>query len=354
MMLQALCVAVLLAGSAMAWGAGEATTAPADWVTVKVKRLGDKPIITPEMFKDRKEGANINGPTLLRVPAWIKNPLGKYYLYFGNHRGTYIRLAYADALVGPWKLHEGGVLSLEQLPVKMDHIASPEILVDDAGKRLIMYYHGTPRDKEAAPAGTPMKLDNPGRWSGQLSFASTSADGLTFAPRPQVMSSFYLRVFAYGGKFYGVCKDNNISSQLGRTGDPLTALAKGPAVFPGSRHVALLPQGDTLWVFFSRVGEAPEHIYMTRFDLKEDWTRWGSSAPPAVSVIKPEKLWEGTNYALKPSESGPSVHVQELRDPFVFVEDGKIYLLYSVAGEMGIALAELEFVPKEKGPQAGK
>jgi hypothetical protein len=41
-------------------------------------------------------GDNINGPAAIRVPEWIENPLGNYYLYFAHHQGTYIRLAYAD------------------------------------------------------------------------------------------------------------------------------------------------------------------------------------------------------------------------------------------------------------------
>jgi len=31
-----------------------------------------------------------------------------------------------------------------------------------------------------------------------------------------------------------------------------------------------------------------------------------------------------------------------LRDPAIFEEDGNIYLLYSVAGELGIAIAALK------------
>jgi hypothetical protein len=33
--------------------------------------------------------------------------------------------------------------------------------------------------------------------------------------------------------------------------------------------------------------------------------------------------------------------VRQLRDPAIFREDGKTYLLYSIAGESGIAVAEL-------------
>ena len=57
-------------------------------------------LIHPDMPElDREHGfSNINGPSLVRVPEWVENPLGKYYLYFAHHRGAYIRLAYADAL----------------------------------------------------------------------------------------------------------------------------------------------------------------------------------------------------------------------------------------------------------------
>ena len=41
-------------------------------------------LIHPEMPElDREHGfSNINGPSLVRVPEWVENPLGKYYLYF--------------------------------------------------------------------------------------------------------------------------------------------------------------------------------------------------------------------------------------------------------------------------------
>ena len=54
--------------------------------SITVTRLGDGPIITPEM--DDRMGGNIQGPSLIKVPTWVDNPLGKYYLYFADHRGT--------------------------------------------------------------------------------------------------------------------------------------------------------------------------------------------------------------------------------------------------------------------------
>ena len=228
----------------------------------------------------------------------------------------------------------------------MDHIASPELVVDEQAKRITLYYHGTVRQSEPPP--------NPGKWNGQLTFAATSVDGLAFTPRPEVISSYYLKVFPYGGQTYGICKEGTQGNRLTRGNDPLAGFEQGIKIIPNGRHVALLPKGDTLWVFFSRAGDCPEQILMTKFNLKDDWTTWEKNAPPAVAVIKPEQPWEGTGYALAPSAWGSAVKVQELRDPGVFEEDGKLYLLYSVAGEMGIAIAELEFSPMDKGPQIGK
>jgi hypothetical protein len=81
-------------------------------MSVRVTRLGNGPIIGPELHQSI--GANIQGPSLIRVPPWIKDRLGAYYLHFADHKGSYIRLAYADALTGPWRVHPPGSLHLAQ------------------------------------------------------------------------------------------------------------------------------------------------------------------------------------------------------------------------------------------------
>src|ERR1051325_6188080 len=98
---------------------------------VSVLRLPNNPIITPAT--DPSIGTNINGPSLIRVPKWVKNPLGKYYLYFADHNGKYIRLAYSDKLEGPWKVYKPGTLQLGESHFT-DHIASPEVIVDEERK----------------------------------------------------------------------------------------------------------------------------------------------------------------------------------------------------------------------------
>ena len=80
-------------------------------IAVRVERLLDRPII--DASTDPSIGTNIQGPSLIRAPAWLEAPLGQYYLYFADHKGSYIRLAYADALRGPWRVYAPGSLRLE-------------------------------------------------------------------------------------------------------------------------------------------------------------------------------------------------------------------------------------------------
>ena len=66
---------------------------------MQIERLPGNPILAPTPHVDARVGSNLNGPSLIRVPAWLANPLGRYYLYFAHYVGASIRLAYADQLV---------------------------------------------------------------------------------------------------------------------------------------------------------------------------------------------------------------------------------------------------------------
>ena len=69
-------------------GATLAVTASAQQTprhSVKVTRLVDRPIIQQGI--DASIGENIQGPSLIRVPDWVQDPLGRYYLYFADHKG---------------------------------------------------------------------------------------------------------------------------------------------------------------------------------------------------------------------------------------------------------------------------
>jgi hypothetical protein len=62
-----------------------------------------------------------------------------------------------------------------------------------------------------------------------------------------------------------------------------------------------------------------------------------------VVVLEPELPYEGGDLPRQPSKRGLVMEpVCQLRDPAIFHEDGRTYLLYAVAGEHGIAIAEIK------------
>jgi hypothetical protein len=106
------------------------------------------------------------------------------------------------------------------------------------------------------------------------------------------------------------------------------------------RHAALLTRGETLFVFWTQVGDAPERILLSTIDLAAPWEEWAESSP--VEVLRPERSWEGAEAPLEPSiRSVAYGHPNQLRDPAIFEEDGRIFLVYAVAGESGLAIAEV-------------
>ncbi len=323
--------ALLLRHAIFAHAADVAVAVQPQAARLNVTRFAENPIIRPDMLSGI-DGANINGPSLIRVPEWVKNPLGRYYLYFAHHSGKYIRLAYADDLHGPWRIHEPGTLHLTNAPGCKGHIASPDMIVDNERRELRMYFHGPARAVQ-----------------GQKSFVAVSRDGLNFQASEEILGLFYFRVFRREDWWYALAK----GGVLYRSKDGLTNFERGPNPFPGGdlragdlnepgpRHVALHPVDDVLWVYYSNIGDAPERILRSRIDLKPDWRSWTASTPEPV--LSPELDYEGVNVPLKKSLAGASKSPENaLRDPAIFVEDDRVYLLYSVAGEAGIAIARVE------------
>ena len=287
---------------------------------MQVERFTGNPIICPDMGPS--VGDNINGPSLIRVPDWVQSRLGRYYLYFGHHDGRYIRLAYADSLTGPWTIHARGVLPIPDA-LFAGHVASPDVHVGEVGHRIRLYYHGS---------DTPT-----GGGAPQFTRVAFSEDGFQFRALPQLLGRPYFRVFSWGGYYYALAMPGVVYRSVDGVGD----FQEGPTLFTRDmRHSALKLDGDVLSVFYSNVGDSPERILLSTIRLTDDWMTWEASRP--TDVIAPEYSYEGGDLPNEPSVRGPAHEpVCQLRDPAIFVEDGHTYLLYSVAGERGIALAEI-------------
>lgn len=99
-------------------------------------------------------GANIEGPALIRVPDWVTDPLGGYYLYFADHKGTHIRLAHADRVERPWTVHRPGSLTLADsgFPIKPPPFNDQDL--DRVHARLKVTYRGDYSRAEALEDAT--------------------------------------------------------------------------------------------------------------------------------------------------------------------------------------------------------
>ena len=270
---------------------------------------------------------------------------GKYYLYFAHHQGDFIRLAYADQVTGPYRVHSPGVLTLAEsgfpkaplqlakitsegilgyikrfgsekiLPFFPPHVASPDVHIHPESEEIWMYYHGQ------TASGV------------QLTKVAKSKDGLNFKPEPGFLGSSYFRDFTHQETYYALSHAGGV---INRSQDGLVFEA-GPVIGdPNMSHTAIRRKNaHELEVYWSRYKDAPEHILVSDLKVSDEWTKWRISN--TRSVRKPEFDWEGASIDVKPPQVGFSRgQTHESRDPGIFEEDGRCYLLYSVKGKSGI------------------
>ncbi len=356
---------------------------------------------------------NLNGPSCVRLPTWLPagqraDPSAEYYLYFADHSGHYIRMAWAADLEGPWTgyrmdespgeypdLGDRGVLSLgddnEIHPgddiIVHGHIASPQVFIEGdsaANVRFVMYYHGK------VSFGLPLG-------KAQRTAAATSSDGLNFnmpssgdsragqaghGTLPVSYGESYFRVFEQAGRHYSLTNTGDLyEAPDPDTNDPLIPDAsynhasaywdKGPKPFTTEtgnrgwidwgdgfgalrpRHFGVLKRDGFLYAFLTNKSGSPERIKVSTFDfadLPSDYNSWKGDFPNQ-ELIRPEENWEGTGLPLDISEYGSSnVPVHQLRDPGILEDsDGRTYMFYSGSGEKAIGVAQIVSRPVVSG-----
>ncbi len=350
---------------------------------------GGKPLITRAHFEALgvgEEGSNINGASILRLPEWLPNekradPSAKYYLYFSHHRGRYIRLAWAASLEGPWTLYgsgkdiavgERGVLDMgadrkirlsKELQI-LDHIASPDVHVDEEKKLFRMYVHGVGNLKTPEPL--PDWVKNTGLK--QRNYVAESADGLDFNDGllPVCLGHFYFKVFEAHGRKHAFT-NRAVMHRAPEGQDPLLPpegtdlLQDYWAWEPGyserlynwlrastgveePRHVGIQQREDGLRVFLTQVYGEPERILAVDLDFNgsSDWKKWSLRQQHPIEVYRPSQKWEGIEVPVTPSRNGPAKQLEHaLRDPDVLEDEGRLYLFYSGGGEAAIGAIEL-------------
>ncbi|MEM7191036.1 MAG: hypothetical protein AAF439_15600 [Pseudomonadota bacterium] len=304
-------------------------------MTLSVQRVGNAPIIHAGMCASL--GDNINGPSLIRRPAWAPGP-GRYLLYFAHHMGQHIRLAVADDPQGPWQVHAPGVLPLADTPLVQvppdvpqpdwavamgvdglyPHLASPEVWVDEQARCFRMWFHGMADDGV------------------QVSYRASSSDGLTWTVHGPPIPQTYLRRFTYRDQAFGM----GHGGQLLRITEDKAQL--GPYLFSRSiRHVGVLAEGDRLNVLYTCIGDAPERIFHQALDLGPGWPYWHPTGPE-TEMLRPEATWEGAELPVEPSLIGATDFTHALRDPVLFRDEGRIWMIYAGGGEAALGLARID------------
>ena len=325
-----------------------------------VTRLKEFPLISSERFPPESNPglpadtlANINGPSVLRMPDWAPGKKAAMHLYFGHHKGDSIRLAFADRLEGPWKMWMDPILPLaESLFLSADpspdpsmpepdwvdaldgdylyaHVASPDVHIDEANQRLVMYYHGL------LPGGD------------QQTRLASSTDGINFMPREPLLGLPYFRATKLDGMIYLSMWEG----RLGRTRSwegPIDLAPKEllPDEITGApdrqiRHGHVFAHQGRLHLTFSRIGDAPEHLLHSELKPAEAWSDWGFG--PVSEMLLPAPGWEGGDLPVAASVMGTVMErVNELRDPALFLDQGQVWIAYCGGGESGIGIARVK------------
>ena len=109
----------------------------------------------------------------------------------------------------------------------------------------------------------------------------------------------------------------------------------GKKLIKNIRHTAILVEDDIIYLFYSLIGELQESIYCCILDIDN------FMITNNYKLLKPSLEYEGFNFPKEKSRIGmENKFVNQVRDPGIFINKNDKYLLYSVSGEKGIAIAK--------------
>lgn len=179
------------------------------------------------------DGSDTAYPSVIRVPSWIApenraDADANYYMYYGNHTGSFIRMKWAESLQGPWTAFdlEGvynsqsrrGVFDVDADSTRdtYDHIAAPDVHVDHENQRIVMYYHGRNQPSGGTGAsrlhesfvttsGSGLNFNDPLHGGGEIGHGprTVTVEGVT---RDIWIGEDYQRAFEKDGNWYSVAK----------------------------------------------------------------------------------------------------------------------------------------------------
>jgi len=296
--------------------------------------IDNKTLIISKLNLPKEVSDSINGPSCLRTPNFIKNPLGKYLLYFAHHTGEFIRIAYSEDIFTGWRFLNCRINGISEEKNFHDHVASPDIYVDNNGKSIYMFFHSRIKGSRE-----------------QKTFLSKSNDGINFVlVEGQMNLPFYFRHVIAENKTLAVTKGGNLYintiSPISDTWRALNNVNTGESnkevmhnKFGSIRHASLIYYMKTFITFYTKIGDSPERIYAAKIVENQNGL-WLTSNE--FEITRPELNFEGANFDVEASLPGPSLHEENaLRDPYIMQDGENYFLFYACAGEKGIAVGKI-------------
>ena len=276
---------------------------------------------------------NINGPTVVeyRVPIFSNSKF--YLMYFGHHKGKYIRVAWSFSPTGPFKRVPLArpLLIWNVFGERKGHVASPE--VQKFGSKTYLFSH------------SPSRYFEPGK---QITYMSRLWLGIFCSRAKPIALPPYARFFSFNGSVHAI---TNGADVIKFDPDSLEvssiSVDKSPLLVPDLmdsvkrvRHAQIVESMGLALCFFTRVGDAPERILVSKLESKSSD---GAKFSVPIELLRPTEDYEGTGQKIEPSKNGISRQSENaLRDPFVAKFGNQHFLYYSTEGEKGIACAKLE------------
>jgi hypothetical protein len=373
------------------WPVSVYADSPVLEVDVRNRRILVNPFDHEQMPLDVRaqsfERNNVMFPTLIRVPEWVPNRLGNYYLYCGSHNGhSHMYLFYSDNIEGPYTLHvqdytdpDGNTRKISIFPMELNymtgHATAPDVHIeedeDGQGGRFVMYFHGDTQHGRV----------NDGDVYGYHHTASVafSDDGIHWEGVDyMILPQGYARFFSANDRNYTLIRQGLVVKEY----QPYmfyASSAGGPGVSHGEpgagyglwflegnvnyqfqipilrghvRHPGLFSWGtEELFAIYTRFQGRPERVKMiyirdinaetapglnANSPMEEVYAPFGVSNQ--VEVIAPFYNWEGADDDVQDVRG-----FNQLRTPHIFADEinDKFYLLYAYRGEGGIAMAEI-------------
>ena len=342
---------------------------PHEDILLQGQRIGTITIISPSnstnnndhdiLRSDDNQCPNINSPLIVR-----DSKQSKILVFVGSHdardddeglklyetlmsTSQHSSLLPGDLFKGPWK---ETALVLPPFTEKCMHkgIFSPDIIKHNDIYIMFAHTHrygcrGQPQQPTNVLTSRDLRhwdwVDHPNKSNNTKEPPPSSY----FASK----DTFYIKVFEYDGKHYAIGKsrEDKVGSMVllyteSLSSAPFQRIRK---LARGVRHVSLHRKQDTLYVFFTLIGDMPERILLGTIDLSSPQSQWRML--PGPIILRPTNH----NSTLSPSKKGsaPCHPVQELRDPEFIPDDDeditelKGTLFYTLRGEQAIGASHI-------------